>query len=85
MATNNPQLTCFAITVQDPENLNRVYVLFGGGGIWRTDNFYDTPLRKPEGTKWTPLTDKLPNNGGAMAFGRTSQVLYYAIGVSAVA
>ena len=82
-----PQLSpvCFTIChlVQDPADPYRVYVLFGGGGIWRTDNFYAGPSGQtlpPGTTEWKPLTDGLPNNGGAISFGAQSNVLYYAIG-----
>jgi len=57
-------------------------VLFGGGGIWRTDNFYATPEGRPGGTTWRSVTDDLPNNGGSMAFGANGNILYYGIGES---
>lgn len=67
---------------QDPANLDRVWVLFGGGGLWRTDNFYSTLRYKPDGRpSWRPLTDDQPGtNGGAVAFGKTSDDLYLALG-----
>jgi len=68
------------LALQDPVNLNRVFVLFGGGGVWRTDNFYATVAGQAGDTTWRPLTNRLPSNGGAIAFGALSNVLYYAIG-----
>lgn len=59
---------------QSTEDLNTVFVVEGGGGLWRTDNFF---AQQPD---WRQVSDPLPNNGGSVAFGHSDQTLYYAIG-----
>src|SRR6267154_2173765 len=58
-----------------PTDANTVYFLTAGGGLWVTHNFTSAT------TTWAPLTDSLPTTGGgAVAFGRTSSVLYLGLG-----
>jgi len=58
-----------------PTDSNTVYFLTSGGGLWVTHNFTSAT------TAWAPLTDSLPTTGGgAVAFGRTSSVLYLGLG-----
>lgn len=59
----------------DPADGNTVYALSAGGGLWKTTNFLNaTPT-------WTPKTDALGSTaGGAVAFGRTTSVLYVGTG-----
>lgn len=67
--------------MQDPSNPQTVYALFGGGGLWKTTNFYASITGNPGDTTWTPLTPDLPNNGGAISFGGSrSNIIYYGIG-----
>lgn len=58
-----------------PTDPKTVYVLFSGGGLWKTSNFNaDTPT-------WKPLTDSLVStSGGAVTFGRTATTLYLGVG-----
>ncbi|TFW33626.1 WD40/YVTN/BNR-like repeat-containing protein [Massilia horti] len=58
-----------------PTDPNTVYLLSSGGGIWKTTNF-EAPY-----PTWTPITDKvITTSGGAAAFGRDPQTLYYGTG-----
>src|SRR5260370_10568292 len=59
----------------DPADVNTVYLLTSGGGLWKTTNFLQT------NPTWVPKTDALPTTGGgSVAFGRTSNVLYLGLG-----
>jgi len=59
----------------DPSDEKTVYLLSGGGGLWRTRNFNES---SPD---WTPLTDQVgTTSGGAVAFGRKSSTLYLGLG-----
>ena len=61
--------------LQHPVNPDIVYLLTSGGGLWRTANFSKP---KPD---WQATTDGvLSTSGGAVAFGRTPNVLYLGIG-----
>jgi hypothetical protein len=60
--------------LQDPTNPNIVYVAVGVGGVWKTTNFF---AEKPN---WRPLTDDIGTSSGALAFGRSPNVLYYGTG-----
>lgn len=61
--------------LQHPLNPDIVYVLTAGGGLWQTANFSKP---KPD---WRVTTDAvLSTSGGAVAFGRTPNVLYFGIG-----
>jgi len=58
-----------------PTDPNTLYFLTSGGGLWKTTNF------ESSSTTWRPLTDNLPTTGGgAVAFGRTPNVLYLGLG-----
>ena len=58
-----------------PTDPNTVYVLSSSGGIWKTTNF-ESPY-----PTWAPITDKvITTSGGAAAFGRDPQTLYYGTG-----
>lgn len=58
-----------------PTDPNTVYVLSSSGGIWKTSNF-EAPY-----PTWTPITDKvITTSGGAAAFGRDPQTLYFGTG-----
>ena len=58
-----------------PTDPNTLYFLTSGGGLWKTTNFESAT------TTWAPLTDDLPTTGGgAIAFGRTPDVLYLGLG-----
>ena len=60
---------------QDPVNPDRVYVLFGGGGLWTTGNFFASA------PQWTPRTDHLGViSWGAMALGSTPGTVYISSG-----
>jgi len=59
----------------DPADVNTVYLLTSGGGLWKTTNFLQV------NPTWVPKTDALPTTGGgSVAFGRTSNVLYLGLG-----
>ncbi|MGZ5199140.1 MAG: WD40/YVTN/BNR-like repeat-containing protein [Telluria sp.] len=59
----------------DPNDPNTVYVLSSSGGIWKTTHF-EAPY-----PTWNPITDKaITTSGGAAAFGRNSQTIYYGTG-----
>ena len=59
----------------DPVDVNTVYLLTSGGGLWKTTNFLQV------NPTWVPKTDALPTTGGgSVAFGRTSNVLYLGLG-----
>src|SRR5260370_9353768 len=59
----------------DPADVNTVYLLTSGGGLWKTVNFLQI------NPTWVPKTDALPTTGGgSVAFGRTSNVLYLGLG-----
>jgi len=61
--------------VQDTSNKNLVYVLFSGGGLWKTSNFFDTY------PNWVPLTDNLyTTSGGSFALGQSSGNIYLGLG-----
>ncbi len=58
-----------------PTDPNTVYVLSSSGGIWKTTNF-ESPY-----PTWSPITDKvITTSGGAAAFGRDPQTLFYGTG-----
>src|SRR5205814_7716863 len=58
-----------------PTDPDTVYLLTSGGGLWKTTNF------ESSNTSWIPLTDNLPTTGGgAVAFGRSPNVLYLGLG-----
>jgi photosystem II stability/assembly factor-like uncharacterized protein len=58
-----------------PTDPNTLYLLSSSGGIWKTTNF-EAPY-----PAWTPITDKvITTSGGAAAFGRNPQTLYYGTG-----
>jgi hypothetical protein len=58
-----------------PTDLDTVYLLTSGGGLWHTNNF-NSPS-----TTWTPLQDAMgTTSGGSVAFGRTPNVLYLGTG-----
>ena len=59
----------------DPTDPKTVYVLFSGGGLWKTSNFNAaTPT-------WKPLTDSLVStSGGSVTFGRSVSTLYLGVG-----
>jgi hypothetical protein len=58
-----------------PTDPNILYFLTSGGGLWKTTNF------ESGSTTWKSLTDNLPTTGGgAVAFGRTGDVLYLGLG-----
>src|SRR6266849_6648762 len=59
----------------DPADVNTVYLLTSGGGLWKTTNFLQA------NPTWVPKTDALTTTGGgSAAFGRTSNVLYLGLG-----
>uniref|UniRef100_A0A383VAR7 Sortilin N-terminal domain-containing protein n=1 Tax=Tetradesmus obliquus TaxID=3088 RepID=A0A383VAR7_TETOB len=66
--------------LQDPNNLNRVYVAFSAGGVWRSDNFFS------QAPTWRALTDSafvsVPTTSvGAMALGAAdSKMIYLGLG-----
>lgn len=58
-----------------PTDVNTVYVLSSGGGLWKTANFTQT------NPTWVPKTDALvTTGGGSVAFGRTPNILYLGLG-----
>jgi photosystem II stability/assembly factor-like uncharacterized protein len=58
-----------------PTDPNTVYLLSSSGGIWKTTNF-ESPY-----PTWNPITDKaITTSGGAAAFGRNPQTIYYGTG-----
>jgi photosystem II stability/assembly factor-like uncharacterized protein len=58
-----------------PTDPNTVYLLSSSGGIWKTTNF-EAPY-----PTWNPITDKaITTSGGAAAFGRDPQTIYYGTG-----
>jgi hypothetical protein len=62
--------------LQDPVNVNILYVLTAAGGLWKTTNFA-LPLSPGVSLKWTSLTDFLDTtSGGAIAFGRGNTIFY---------
>lgn len=58
-----------------PTDPDIVYVLSGGGGLWKTTNF-TSPNHK-----WRPLTDSIgTTSGGSVAFGSNPKTLYLGTG-----
>lgn len=61
--------------LQSPIDSDTMYVVFAGGGMWKSPNFFDP---KPQ---WTPLTDSLLSTcGGYADISSASNTLYYGLG-----
>jgi len=62
---------------QSSTDINTLYVLTGGGGLWKTKNLFESSGFPT----WTPLTDNLLSMcGGSFAMGRSSDTIYLGIG-----
>lgn len=62
---------------QSTTDINTLYVLTAGGGLWKTTNLFD-----PSGfPTWIPLGDNLLSTcGGSFALGRSSDTIYLGLG-----
>ncbi|MFZ1613821.1 MAG: sialidase family protein, partial [Holophaga sp.] len=63
------------VILPHPTDVDTLYFLNAGGGLWKTTNFTAAD------TTWTPTTDSVGSTaGGSVAFGRTPSTLYLGTG-----
>eukprot|EP01041_Mallomonas_annulata_P002112 gene2112-4127_t len=61
--------------ISHPNSPGTVFVLASQGGLWKTDNFFDTY------PTWLPLTNQLVStNGGSVSLGSNPDTIYLGLG-----